>query len=173
MLHSKGFTLIELMIVVVIIGILSAFAMTQYGAYVARAQVAEGLALMGTYRSTVVEFVSINGGACPSNRGASGQTGVYKGKEIDNGSLPRPESIKSNYVDAIIFGYAAPTQSCAIWIKMKPAKVNSEIAGKFTVYRLQPDTQGSWQWECKSQIAQSYLPSGCEGGIAGVSANYQ
>lgn len=58
---QKGFTLIELMIVVAIIGILAAIAIPAYQDYTARAQVSEGLNLAGGMRTAITESFQVNG----------------------------------------------------------------------------------------------------------------
>lgn len=90
---QQGFTLIELMIVVAIIGILAAVAVPQYQNYTIRSQVTEGLAMASEFKTAVSEYRA-NRGAFPVNNGQVGFgaattfTGNYvSGIQITNGDV--------------------------------------------------------------------------------------
>ena len=73
---QKGFTLIELMIVVAIVGILAAIALPAYQDYTIRARVSEAAAAAGACKTAVAEFVASNGGGLPTSADQAGCSGT-------------------------------------------------------------------------------------------------
>ena len=78
---QKGFTLIELMIVVAIIGILAAIAIPAYQDYIVRSQVTEGLTMASSVKAAVAEFRA-DRGSWPADNNALGITTTPTGKYV-------------------------------------------------------------------------------------------
>ena len=136
----SGFTLIELMIVVSIIGILAAIAIPAYQRYVIRSQVSEGLELSGGARTAVSEFY-MERGAWPAD---NTEAGLPLGTEI-RGDYTEQVVVTDNVI-VIHYGYGAHT----------------DISGN-TVSLTAVDNDGSVSWTCKSDgaIEAPLLPDAC------------
>ncbi|MDO8264649.1 MAG: pilin [Gallionella sp.] len=99
---QKGFTLIELMIVVAIIGILAAVAIPAYGDYTARAQAAEAFTLMDGLKTPLTELYTSNGGfdvvATTATPTVSQVAGIISGKYVQTIVVPANKtSIQANF----------------------------------------------------------------------------
>ncbi|NII71613.1 type IV pilus assembly protein PilA [Dyella sp. SG562] len=138
---QKGFTLIELMIVVAIIAILAAIAIPAYQDYTIRSQVSEGLSLADASKTSLAEYYS-NYGDFPTNQTSAG--------------LPAPTAISGNYVKQV----DATGTKGQIQITYGN-KSNTKITGKILILSSST-TAGSTTWKCKSTtVDPKYLPSSC------------
>jgi type IV pilus assembly protein PilA len=100
---QKGFTLIELMIVIAIIGILAAIAIPAYQNYTIRSQITEGLSLADGWKTAVSEYYAQNG-SFPTGAGTSGGTGniavtslTTSGKYVGNIQVSTGGQLKVTY----------------------------------------------------------------------------
>jgi type IV pilus assembly protein PilA len=93
---QKGFTLIELMIVVAIIGILAAIAIPAYQDYTIRSQLTEGLNLAGSIETGVAEYYA-NTGSFPTDNSMLGVTSPPAGKYVTGVALMPSGAITITY----------------------------------------------------------------------------
>jgi|SRR5882672_9252434 len=136
----KGFTLIELMIVVAIIGILAAVAIPAYQDYIARSQVSEAVSLTAGGKTPMAEYFA-DKGVWPST--ADQVMGNVAGKYVSNITMTAG------------MGVSTPL---TLQATMKSAGVNSAIqSGTLTQYSVDGK-----QWECSGgNISSKYRPAAC------------
>ena len=128
---QQGFTLIELMIVVAIIGILAAIALPAYQDYTARAQASEALSITAGLRADFAVAQS-------------------EGGEVLEESY---DTLEGQYVDDVDFENSVITVSFGSGAL---AGVEMEISP-----RINTNTGQVQGWVCKGAIEQKYVPSGC------------
>ena len=139
---QKGFTLIELMIVVAIIAILAAIAIPAYQDYLIRTQASEGVTMMDGAKVGVTEFFA-NTGRLPGDNASAG--------------LPSNTSIAGKYVAQVTVDDGLVTS------QFNTTAANTAIQGK--QIELSPaTTNGVVVWACHpgaTPVAAKYLPTTC------------
>ncbi|HFC0679155.1 TPA: pilin, partial [Neisseria gonorrhoeae] len=131
---QKGFTLIELMIVIAIVGILAAVALPAYQDYTARAQVSEAILLAEGQKSAVTEYY-LNNGKWPADNGAAGV------------ASPATD-IKGKYVKEV------EVKNGVVTATMKSDGVNKEIKNKKLSLWAKREN-GSVKWFCGQPVTRT------------------
>ncbi|HEZ4743003.1 TPA: pilin [Neisseria meningitidis] len=131
---QKGFTLIELMIVIAIVGILAAVALPAYQDYTARAQVSEAILLAEGQKSAVTEYY-LNHGEWPANNSSAGVA-------------TSASDIKGKYVQSVEVAKGVITAT------MLSTGVNKEIQGKkLSLWAKRQN--GSVKWFCGLPVTRT------------------
>lgn len=149
MSRQSGFSLIELMIVVAIMGILAAIAIPNYKTYTTRARVSEGLTLAGSAKTAVVEYWLSESSTFPT-----------EGSPLDNNrvvGLSDPTDITGKFVTSVGIEDGGT-------IVVTYSAVDTNLSGK-TITMIPVPSDGSVSWNCESpagsQIDNQFLPAVC------------
>jgi len=140
MKKQQGFTLIELMIVVAIIGILAAIAIPAYQDYIARSKISEAMVQLDAAKTSVAEYVATNG-ACPAGTKTAG--------------INSPTNAK--YVASL-----GADAACRIGAAIQG--INTAVDGKYIILEGTANADNTVSWTCKTDAdpaAYKYLPSNC------------
>jgi type IV pilus assembly protein PilA len=149
---QKGFTLIELMIVVAIVGILAAIALPAYQDYIARAKMTEPLAKLDEIKLSVAEYYASNN-ATPANASSAG-IGSAGGWTSVTGPT---------YYTHVGYEEVTANTTVKVAVKMNSA-ANSNLADKALIMTGTIQSDGSVSWTCGSDVAAAslkLLPANC------------
>ena len=133
---QQGFTLIELMIVVAIIGILAAIAMPAYQDYTIRAKVSEGLSLASSAKTAVTDYY-VSQGSFPTSNSSAGLANTISSQYVSN--------VQVGAGGAITVTFSSPSAISGADMVFTPSAANGTIS-----------------WTCTGgSLADKYRPANC------------
>ena len=139
--YNRGFTLIELMIVVAIIGILTSIALAAYQDYIAKAQMTEAMSLAGPAKNAIAEYYTEYGG-WPADNTAAG--------------LPPASEITGAYVQLV----DVSVTDGHVYADFKGTDVAPALINKRIDLSAVP-ADGSISWVCRANVEARLLPRIC------------
>ena len=147
--HQRGFTLIELMIVVAIVGILASVAVPAYSDYTVRAKVSEAVAAVAPVKASVADYYYGNG-ELPASSSEAGLDGSTGGIDSLSGG-----NYETGVVESILV-LASPAGSISVTFKDVGAE---EMAGTSLVFLPSVGTNGQITWSCEADNGAGTLPA--------------
>lgn len=136
---QQGFTLIELMIVVAIIGILAAIAIPAYQDYIARSHVSEAVTLLDGLKTPISDaFTAL---------------GTFTGVTGGTNGIPSGPSVIGKYTTGVVVTNGKAVASIG-------GAASGKVSGK-TVTLSPVDNAGSMSWLCSSSADDKYVPAAC------------
>ncbi|HGG9398371.1 TPA: pilin [Neisseria meningitidis] len=157
---QKGFTLIELMIVIAIVGILAAVALPAYQDYTARAQVSEAILLAEGQKSAVTEYY-LNHGEWPKNNTSAG---VATSADI-KGKYVKSVEVKNGVVTATMLSTGVNNEikgkKLSLWAKRQNGSVKWFCGQPVTRDNATTDAAITADTDTNGKIDTKHLPSTC------------
>lgn len=139
---QQGFTLIELMMVVTVIGVLASIAIPAYQGFMTKAKLSEAVVFLDAQKTPILEAVAING-ALP----VTAQPPIAIGDLAD-----------SKYIKAVSYN-SSVSSSASVVVKLTGTG-NSAIDDKYLALIASLDATGSVSWVCGTAIANSSVDNG-------------
>jgi len=140
MTNQRGFTLIELMIVIAIIAVLATIAIPLYNDYLARAQLSEAMVLADALKTPLAEAYAhqVGAGSC---------------------TLPTTVVTSGSYVSSLTLANASPS-NCDVVVTMRSSGIAPKASGRILTLNYSPQAAGN-PWTCTSDAPAEVKPRPC------------